>query len=961
MTDPLFGSRRRIQREQALFRLSWITAWVAVAAATLVLIGWMLDIRLMKSAVPGLATMKANTAVGLMAIGASCAQLHRASRPHAFIIGCAALVFLLGAASLAQYATGVSLGIDELLFEDDDPSTRDSAFPGRMSVGTALCFMLVGSALWLLTSRAATLWHVADAAIVTAGLIGVVALAGYVYEAPALYRVSIFNSMAVHTAALFAALAAALLATPPIRGIAKILTGDDIGAGLARSLLPVALFAPPLIGWLRLIGQQQGLYGTEFGIALFATANVLIFAAVIFRAATSMRAADLRRRQSAAALQESERRFRLLADNARDYAIVILDSTGHITSWNQGAQRLNGYRSDEILGAHFNCLYAPEDVASGTPAQQLEDATDAGSFEVEGWRVRKDGSRFWASVVITPLKDEHGQLQGFGKITRDITERKRTEAVLRDERSRLAGLIDSAMDGVVTVDAEQRITLFNPAAERMFGLPAREMMGKRLEQLMPARYRDGHADHVRGFRETGVSSRRMGALGQVWGIRANGDEFPVEAAISQIEVNGQPFFTAILRDITERKRAEEARIANERRLRTITDSLTEGLVIASANGDLLYWNKASRTMFGFAPDDALFRTLPSFIDTFQLSTLDGRVLGVTEWPLARVVGGEQLRDLELRLRVLRSGRELTLSFSGEMVLEDNNQPVAFLSFSDITQRKRDEDEIRLLNASLELRVRERTEELMIAKERAETADRSKSLFLANMSHELRTPLNAIIGFSELIRDGKVTPAMDVYPEFVSDIATSGRHLLHLINDVLDLSKVEAGKTEFHASDVDLSALVAETVGILRAVATDKQVKVGMWVDPDLTGISIDAVRLKQVLYNFLSNALKFTPAGGRVTLRVTPEPADSAFRVEVEDTGIGIAADDLGKLFVPFQQLETGATKRHAGTGLGLSLTKRLVEAQGGSVGVRSTLGKGSVFHAVLPRRAREPDPSDGR
>jgi protein-histidine pros-kinase len=575
--------------------------------------------------------------------------------------------------------------------------------------------------------------------------------------------------------------------------------------------------------------------------------------------------------------------------------------------------------------------------------------------------VRKDSSRFWASVVITPLKDEHGQLQGFGKITRDITERKRTEAVLRDERSRLAGLIDSAMDGVVTVDAEQRITLFNPAAERMFGHSARDMMGKRLEQLMPTRYRDGHADHVRGFRETGVSSRRMGALGQVWGIRANGDEFPVEAAISQIEVNGQPFFTAILRDITERKRAEEARIANERRLRTITDSLTEGLVIASANGDLLYWNKASRTMFGFAPDDALFRTLPSFIDTFQLSTLDGRVLGITEWPLARVVGGEQLRDLELRLRVLRSGRELTLSFSGEMVLEDNNQPVAFLSFSDITQRKRDEDEIRLLNASLELRVRERTEELMIAKERAETADRSKSLFLANMSHELRTPLNAIIGFSELIRDGKVTPAMDVYPEFVSDIVASGRHLLHLINDVLDLSKVEAGKTEFHASDVDLSALVAEAVGILRAVATDKHVQVGTWVDPDLTRISIDAVRLKQVLYNFLSNALKFTPAGGRGTQRGTPGPPDSAFRVEVEDTGIGIAADDLGKLFVPFQQLETGATKRHAGTGLGLSLTKRLVEAQGGSVGVRSTLGKGSVFHAVLPRRAREPGSDDGR
>jgi signal transduction histidine kinase len=228
----------------------------------------------------------------------------------------------------------------------------------------------------------------------------------------------------------------------------------------------------------------------------------------------------------------------------------------------------------------------------------------------------------------------------------------------------------------------------------------------------------------------------------------------------------------------------------------------------------------------------------------------------------------------------------------------------------------------------------------------------KSQFLASMSHELRTPLNAIIGFSELMCDGLVSePAKQ--KEFSSHILASGRHLLGLINDILDLSKVEAGRLELNPEPVILTEVVGEVLGILGTTAANRQVAISSSIDPAVDELVLDPARLKQVLYNYLSNAIKFTPAGGRVEIRGTSEPGD-AVRLEVEDTGVGISAADLLRLFGEFQQVGD-LSKKHEGTGLGLVLTKRLVEAQGGTVGVRSVVGKGSVFHAVLPTRLTRP------
>jgi signal transduction histidine kinase/ActR/RegA family two-component response regulator len=254
-----------------------------------------------------------------------------------------------------------------------------------------------------------------------------------------------------------------------------------------------------------------------------------------------------------------------------------------------------------------------------------------------------------------------------------------------------------------------------------------------------------------------------------------------------------------------------------------------------------------------------------------------------------------------------------------------------------------------LYADLERRVADATAELATENRRVQAASRLKSEFMANMSHELRTPLNAIIGFGDLLRDGEVGPLTEQQREFASNIVTSGRHLLQLINDVLDLSKIEAGKTEFRPEPVELRVLVDEVVMILRSPARARRVALTARVEA-ISDVVLDPARFKQVLYNYISNAIKFTRAGGRVEARILAEGA-AGLRVEVEDTGIGIAEADLPRLFVEFQQLDTGDARMQGGTGLGLALTRRLVEAQGGVVGVHSTLGRGSVFHAVMPRR----------
>jgi PAS domain S-box-containing protein len=303
--------------------------------------------------------------------------------------------------------------------------------------------------------------------------------------------------------------------------------------------------------------QRAGTFASENTsdiVRLFAFVSLGIISAL---AVALLRIGRQKRLLTDQALHDSEERFHKLVDGVQDCAIFMLDRQGRIASWNTGAQRIEGWSAAEILGRDISRVFPGEARNSGRPQQQLDIAAAQGSFREEAERVRKDGSRFWADVAITALHDEKGELRGYAQVVRDISERKRASRDMADSRSRLASVVESAMDAIISVDANQRIVLFNVAAVAMFGRTASDAIGTTIDQLLPQRFRAAHARHVEVFATTGVTNRPMGPPGILIGLRSNGEEFPVEASISQADVSGRKLFTVILRDITARKRAEE--------------------------------------------------------------------------------------------------------------------------------------------------------------------------------------------------------------------------------------------------------------------------------------------------------------------------------------------------------------------------------------------------------------------
>lgn len=264
------------------------------------------------------------------------------------------------------------------------------------------------------------------------------------------------------------------------------------------------------------------------------------------------------------------------------------------------------------------------------------------------------------------------------------------------------------------------------------------------------------------------------------------------------------------------------------------------------------------------------------------------------------------------------------------------------------QRALEERDLRRRKVQAEQALVQKNIELEEQYHRAQAANRTKSTFLANMSHELRTPLTAVIGCSEILLDGKVGPLSLEQLDFMQDIVSNGKHLLHLINDILDMARVDSGMMPFHPEQIYLPDVIRESVAGLRLLATERRITLSADIQSSAMDVYLDPQKLKQVLLNYLSNALKFTPAGGAITVRAYIAD-DSQLRLEVEDTGIGIATDEIALLFQDFHQLDGGLSKNVQGTGLGLALTKRLVEAQGGKVGVTSVFGQGCVFFANLP------------
>lgn len=593
----------------------------------------------------------------------------------------------------------------------------------------------------------------------------------------------------------------------------------------------------------------------------------------------------------------------------------------------------------------------------------------------------------WAFVAVTAGILLWLLLRAFGAIEKSYRSLEAARARLGASRSQLVAIIESAMDAMIAVDAERRIVLFNAAAERMFEHDAKEVVGWRMDDLVPG---------------AGVAEPALHWATE--GLRANGDRFPIEASVSSVAGDTASHMTFILRDISER-RERLREIGRLSRLYSALSQINQAIVRTRARDALfetvcrvLVQQGRLRMAWVGWHDPGSERLLPAASWGDERHYLDSVAIYGDDRPEGRGPTGTAFREgrpyianatlddpatlpwrehierhqfyavavFPIRERGVVRG---TLSVYAAVAGFFQDKEIALLAraaddvsyaldhLANEQERRQAERALREMNATLEQRVEERTAQLESALERAEAADQMKSAFLATMSHELRTPLNSIIGFTGMVLQELAGPLNAEQAKQLGMVRGSARHLLELINDVLDLSKIEAGQLEVNSEPFDLAASVQRAMASLTPLAQAKQLPLEVDVSDDVGTMVGDARRVEQILLNLLANAIKFTECGW-VRLTVAPQPgyrrtpdapAVDAVRMAVTDTGIGIKADDLAKLFQPFRQLDAGLTRQHEGTGLGLTICKRLADLMGGEIVAESEWSVGSTFTVILP------------
>jgi len=489
--------------------------------------------------------------------------------------------------------------------------------------------------------------------------------------------------------------------------------------------------------------------------------------------------------------------YQLLVESVRDYAIFALDPKGMILSWNAGAERIKGYSADEIIGRHFSIFYTAEDLAARKPEMELVVAEREGRVEDEGWRVRKDGSRFWASVVITPLRDPDGRLVGFAKVTRDLTARRQWEEALRESEERFRVLVRSVKDyGIFMLDPDGRVVSWNEGARRIKGYEAEEILGKHFSTFYPPDVAaSGHPT-----RELAMARRDGRYEEEGWRIRKDGSRFWASVVITPLfgEHGDLMGYAKVTRDLTERRLAQQREVDDARRLAEV-----------------------------------------------------------------------------------------------------------------------------------------------------EASNRAKTGFLAAMSHELRTPLNAIAGYAQLMQEGVGGDVSDQHRDYLTRIRNSQQHLLGIVNDLLNYSRMEAGGVVYERELVFAHEVVEGVLAMVTPQIERKQLRLRRGACPPDVAAIADRLKVEQVVLNLLSNAVKFTPEGGTITVLCGRE--DQTVTISVRDTGPGIPEDKLEVIFDPFVQLGRTLTSKHEGAGLGLAISRDLARAMDGDVRVRSIEGEGATFTLSLP------------
>jgi two-component system cell cycle sensor histidine kinase/response regulator CckA len=629
------------------------------------------------------------------------------------------------------------------------------------------------------------------------------------------------------------------------------------------------------------------------------------------------------RRRAAAALRASEERFRILVDAVQDYAILLLDPEGFVVSWNSGAERIKGYPAEEVLGRHFSIFYPPDEAAAGTPARTLAQTAREGRVEAEGWTVRRDGSQVWMNLVFTALRDEAGRLLGFAEIARDLSERRAAEEAVRQSEARLAGIVSSAMDAIISVDADQRIVVFNAAAEAMFRIPAAEALGTHVSRFIPEHARETHDGHASRYVARGGTSRAAAAPARVHAVRADGEEFPIEATLSHVRAGEQTLATVIVRDVTERLRAEEALRHSEALLRSVLEGVTEGIFLKDMDGRYVLVNAAGARMMRAPAARLVGRT--------NVELWGAEIAHRLEEPERQVRETGETVTQEVR-EVGSDGRPRVFANTLAPYLDPSGQIAGVLGVArEITDQRALEEQFR----------------------QAQKMEAVGQL-AGGVAHDFNNILMAVGGHVQLLL--RRTPEDDPARWSLEEIRKGTTRAAALTGQLLAFSRRQVLRPRV----LDLNAVVEGMVPMLeRLIGAD--VELVTRLDHGIGTVRADPSQLEQVLMNLAVNARDAMPEGGVLVVstdeaRLTAtDAARAAYLVPgpyvvltVTDTGHGMEPATLERIFEPFFTTKEAGR----GTGLGLATVYGIVKQSGGYVWADSVPGKATTFRVYLPRES---------
>jgi PAS domain S-box-containing protein len=606
--------------------------------------------------------------------------------------------------------------------------------------------------------------------------------------------------------------------------------------------------------------------------------------------------------------------FRVFVESVRDYALIMLDPQGTIVSWNSGAQAIKGYRADEIIGRHFSAFYPPEAIASGLPEHELVVAEAVGRFEDEGWRLRKDGTRFWANVTITALRDRAGNLLGFAKVTRDLSERRQIEENLRFSEQRFRTLVQCVRDyAIFMLDPEGRVATWNEGAQNITGYADPEIIGQHFSVFYPPAALSRREPAL----ELGTATTEGRFEEEGWRLRKDGTRFWASVVISAIrDGSGQLLgFTKITRDLTERRRHEQELRASEEKFRMLVEGVVDYAIITlDRDGFITSWNTGAARLNGYPAADILGRHFSRLYPAEEIAANK-------PWQ-DLIAARDQGRFVEEGWRARRDGTHYWANNLIAALREpDGRSPSYYMVTQDLSQRK-------------------------YAEGLADAAQRTHE-FIAMLAHELRNPLAPIRNAVALMeRKGLGDPVLESMRQTIDRQSVL---LTQIVDELLDVNRIARGQFHVDRRPIDLCDVLKRALETSRPLIEQRHQTLDVRIAAASLPMSGDAMRLTQVFLNLMNNAAKYTHIGGNLGLRVETE--DGFYCVRVTDNGRGIPRGSLEAVFELFMQIDPESCGTQGGLGVGLALVRRIVELHGGRVFARSDgLNHGSEFVVQLPK-----------